>query len=309
MIKQTKYAGEADMGKMVELAKSSLSENLHVTDLPYRLSSWALDEPDNIGLWVDENNHLVAWSVMQTPFWAIDYVLRPDAERELHPLILHWVDQHAQALINTHYGLPSWYVNVFTDQAERRHELESAGFASQAEAGEDTWTKVLMERNGKTEVRSYPLPKGFSMRSLAGESEVSAYVELHRATFETKYMTTGWRTRTLRHPDYKPELDVVVADPDGMLVAFCIGWLSRDTDGKIRGQIEPLGCHPAFRNYALGRVALCETLRRLQQHGAESIFVETDNYRNTAFRLYESVGFEVIRDVLVYRKDYNDTVG
>jgi ribosomal protein S18 acetylase RimI-like enzyme len=56
-------------------------------------------------------------------------------------------------------------------------------------------------------------------------------------------------------------------------------------------------------------VALCETLRRLQQHGAESIFVETDNYRNTAFRLYESVGFEVIRDVLVYHKDYNDTVG
>jgi ribosomal protein S18 acetylase RimI-like enzyme len=309
MINQTRYKGDADKGKMVELARSSLPENLHVIDLPYRLSSWALDEPDNIGLWVDENNHLVAWSVIQTPFWAIDYVLKPDAEREMHPLILQWVDQHAQGSINTLYGLPSWYVNVFVDQEERKHELESAGFASQAEAGEDTWTKVLMERNGQTEVRSYPLPKGFNMRSLAGESEVSAYVKLHQAVFETKNMTTGWRTRTLKHPGYKSELDVVVANPDGKLVAFCIGWLSRSIDGKIIGQIEPLGCHPAFRNYALGRVALCETLRRLQQHGAESIFVETDNYRNTAFRLYESVGFEVIRDVLVYRKDYNDLTG
>jgi len=56
-------------------------------------------------------------------------------------------------------------------------------------------------------------------------------------------------------------------------------------------------------------VALCETLRHLLNQGAESIFVETDSYRNTAFRLYESVGFGVVRDVLVYRKDYNDTTG
>jgi ribosomal protein S18 acetylase RimI-like enzyme len=38
-----------------------------------------------------------------------------------------------------------------------------------------------------------------------------------------------------------------------------------------------------------------------------SIFVETDNYRNSAMRLYESVGFQVNREGLVYRKDYNDT--
>jgi len=56
-------------------------------------------------------------------------------------------------------------------------------------------------------------------------------------------------------------------------------------------------------------MALCETLRRLQQDGADSIFVETDNYRNTAFRLYQSVVFRVIREVLVYRKDYNDIEG
>jgi ribosomal protein S18 acetylase RimI-like enzyme len=48
---------------------------------------------------------------------------------------------------------------------------------------------------------------------------------------------------------------------------------------------------------------------RPQYFVTKSIFVETDTYRNTAFRLYESVGFRVVREVLVYRKDYNDTSG
>jgi ribosomal protein S18 acetylase RimI-like enzyme len=56
-------------------------------------------------------------------------------------------------------------------------------------------------------------------------------------------------------------------------------------------------------------VVLCETIRRLQRLGAEKIYVETDNYRNTAFRLYEPIGFQMIRDVLVYRKDYYDKEG
>jgi ribosomal protein S18 acetylase RimI-like enzyme len=198
-------------------------------------------------------------------------------------------------------------VNVFADQMERRQELERTGFTSQAEAGEDAWSEVWMERKGVTEAPSFLLPKGFTMRSLAGESEVDAYVESHQAVFKTKNMTTGWRIHARKHPGYKPDLDVVVAAPDGRLVAFCIDWLAQSSDGMILGQIEPLGCHADFRKYALGRMVLCETLRRLQQQGAKRIFVKKDNYRNAAFRLYESVEFQMIRVVQVYRKGYNDT--
>jgi ribosomal protein S18 acetylase RimI-like enzyme len=65
-----------------------------------------------------------------------------------------------------------------------------------------------------------------------------------------------------------------------------------------------MGVHPDFRHQALGRAALTETVRRLQLQGAEIIHVETDSYRNAAFRLYESLGFSISREVLVYRKDY-----
>ena len=308
-IQRRKFERSVDAQPMIQLAREQRSDTLHITDLPYRLSSWALDDPDNVGIWTDEEGRLVGWAAMQTPFWTIDYVFKPNISQSLHRQILAWADARAQSAHSASYGLPAWYVNVFTEQIERRDDLEQAGFINRANAGEEAWSKVWLERSGSDEVTSYPLPSGFSLRPLAGENEVEAYVELHQAVFQTRNMTSEWRKRTLSQPDYIPDLDIVVVASDGRLVAFCIGWLSETTGGKFIGQIEPLGCHADFRRYALGRVALCETLRGLQQHGAESIYVETDSYRNTAFRLYESVGFRVIKDVAVYGKDYNQPAG
>jgi ribosomal protein S18 acetylase RimI-like enzyme len=195
-------------------------------------------------------------------------------------------------------------VNVFASQTEHIRALEAAGFADQAEVGEDSWSKVLMQRDAQDAFRQHPIPTGFVVRPLSGESEVEAYVALHQVVFETKNMTVEWRFRTLQQPAYNPDLDFVVAAPDGRLGAFCIGWLRRAPDGDIIGQIEPLGCHPDFRRYALGRLALAEVLRRMQALGVSLILVETDNYRNTALSLYESLGFRIIQDVRVFRKNY-----
>jgi ribosomal protein S18 acetylase RimI-like enzyme len=160
-----------------------------------------------------------------------------------------------------------------------------------------------MRRSAQTLVRVYEPRADFIVRPLAGEREVNEYVALHQSVFESKNMTTDWRGRTIKHSNYIPELDLVVESPDGRLVAFCICWFDKNL---MVGQIEPLGCHKDFREYALGRVALSEGLRRLQALGARDIFVETDSYRNTAFRLYEALDFQVIQNILVYRKDYGD---
>jgi ribosomal protein S18 acetylase RimI-like enzyme len=102
----------------------------------------------------------------------------------------------------------------------------------------------------------------------------------------------------------RPALDLVAVSPDGGIAAFCICWLGASPGRPPRGQIEPLGVAPAYRRSGLGRAILEEGLRRLGSHGAEEVFVETDSYRNAAYGLYESVGFRVIRDVLVFRKNY-----
>lgn len=303
LIEQRKFSGEPDIQVMLALARAYPASQLHVVDLPYRFSSWALDDPANVGLWVNTEGRLLAWAVMQTPFWAIDYTCHPDAETTLLPQILAWVDWRAQQMLGTPWGLPCWLVMTFADRTDRIRNLETAGFTSQADVGEDSWSKVSMARVADMPVPAYTLPAGYTIRSLAGESEVAAYVELHRAVFESRNMTVEWRARTLRRPEYTSDLDLVAVAPDGRLAGFCIGWLSKNGE-EVSGQIEPLGVHQDFRQLGLGRALLAEALQRLRRQGARQVYVETDVYRGAALGVYETAGFRVIRDVLVYRKDY-----
>jgi len=298
------FTGETDIRKMIALSQSFLAENIHVVDLPYRFCSWAFDTPDNIRLWDNAQGRLLAWAVMQTPFWMIDYAYDPSIEGSLHPLILEWADNRAREILNTSNGHPTWFVSVFNSQAERLHDLEVTGFTSQENVGDDSWSKVFMECSALIPASDTLPAAGFTIHPLAGEGEVEAYVELHQTIFGTRNMTKEWRLRTLRCPEYLPDLDLVTVAPDGRLAAMCVGWLTRNAKGETMGQIEPLGVHPDFRNLGLGRVILLEGLRRLRFHAAEKIFVETDKYRNAALALYKSCGFRVIQDVLVFRKDY-----
>ena len=267
------YSGEADkhvMAALVQVHPAARCGSVHVADLPYRLSSWAFDDPQNVALWVTIDGRLRAWAVMQTPWWTIDYALHPQADPGLHRQVLAWADQRARQLTNTPDAHPAWFINVFPGQKERIHDLEDAGFVCQSDLGEDSWSKVWMisgTLSGSVSVKVYGPPAGFVVRPLAGASEVAAYVELHRSVFESKNMTVEWRLRTLRHPDYLPDLDLVVAAPDGRLAAFCIGWLNKRPASRFTGQIEPLGCHKDFRKYALGRVALSACLRGCKPAG------------------------------------------
>lgn len=294
----------ADLQAMSALVRRFAADNLHVIDLPYRFSSWALDELENTRLWFTPEGDLAAWAVMQSPWWMVDYALHPAAGGELLPEILYWADDRARRILPTPYGRSCWFVAVFSDHADRIRDLENAGYTCQADVGEDSWSKVLLSRTTSEPVRHYAPPPGFRVRPLAGEAEVEKFVALQQAVFESRNMTLEWRLRTLRQPAYRPELDLVVEAPGGGLAAFCLCWLEQQPGEPLRGQVEPLGCLKEYRQKALGRVALSEGLRRLQECGAQEIYVETDDYRDTAFRLYQSFGFQVIRKALILRKDF-----
>lgn len=299
MIVQHKSPSQSDQHLMSILAHRFRAHHLHVVDLPYRFSSWALDDPDNVRLWFDEAQQLVAWATLQTPFWTIDYAYDPDAGPDLHRHILAWADERAQAVSGSPYGRPAWFINVFDHQTDRIADLEAAGFACQANVPVDPWSKVLLARPAEAPIAENPLPDGFHARPLNGEAEVPAYGTLHRAVFQSTSMTEPWRSRVLRHPSYQPQLDLAVEAPDGKLAAFCVCWF----DGE-NGQVEPLGVGEAYRHLGLGKALLAEGSRRLRALGAKKIYVETDDYRDAAFNLYTSMGFRVQENVLVYRKDY-----
>jgi mycothiol synthase len=297
------FSGNEDLKSMAELVCKFPTENIHVVDLPYRFCSWSFDYPENIRLWSDENGELLAWAILQVPFWKIDYAYNPEFHRRVHPQILSWADEQAHKIVSTPSGHPAWFVPVLASWMDRIHDLEQAGFASQADVGENSWSQVLMEHSMQIPAEAI-LPEGFHIRPLNGTSEVEAYVDLHRAVFESRNMTTEWRQRTLERPEYISDIDLVTVAPNGQLAAFCICWLAGDSNGEVRGQIEPLGVHADFRKLGLARAILEEGLKRLSARGAKHIYVQTDSYRDAAFKLYESAGFHVIHDILMYRKDY-----
>jgi len=303
-IKHCVYQGDRDRQRMMALAQAYPQANLHCIDLPYRFSSWAFDSVETIGLWEDTQGRLVAWAVLQTPFWAIDAVFHPTVEAGVHAQVLEWAEAQAQRVRDSPYGRPIWFINVFDWQRQRQRDLEDHGFIAQTNQGANAWTKVLLKHPHVGALRPAALPEGWTIRPLGGLDEVEAYVALHRAVFESTSMTAAWRARTLQHPEYRPETDMVAINPAGELVAFCIGWFSASgIDGRPCGQIEPLGVRSDMRRSGIGRALLSETVRRLYAMGAVQVIVETDNQRSAALTLYTSVGFRAIENVLVYRKD------
>jgi mycothiol synthase len=300
---QRPFRDDSDKAQMLALVALQPEDYLHVVDLPYRLSSWAFNEPENVALWETADGKLLGWSVLQSPFWAIDIAAHPDAPPSLYGEMLAWADQRACAIIGTDYGRPAWFIGVLERQHELRTMLEAQGFADQSAAGEDAWSKYLFRR-GAQQSTCHALPKGIDLRPLNGAAEVPAYVALHRAVFDSTSMTESWRARTLTHPGYRPELDLVAVDQQGNLAGFCICWFTPHGPGRLpSGQIEPLGVRADLRNAGVARALMAEGVKRMIGMGAQQIFVETDNYRGAAFNLYTSAGFVIAEHVLVYRKD------
>jgi ribosomal protein S18 acetylase RimI-like enzyme len=301
---QRAFHGPADWSQMAAVVQAQPSEHLHVVDLPYRLCSWAFDDPANCALWEDPSGQLRAWAVLQPPFWSIDYALHPAAPADTLPAMLAWADQRAHAIQGTPFARPCWFINAFVGHPHAQL-IEGAGFHSQADVGEDSWTKVLFQRDVTPPAGQPAPPEGFRIRPLAGHAEVEAYVALHRAVFQSTSMTSEWRRRTLTHPAYLPQLDLVAVDADEQLAGFCIGWFSaQGPDQRPAGQIEPLGVRDDLRGRGIARALVGECLARLAALGAVSAYVETDNYRDAAFSLYQALGFQVAHNVTVYRKDY-----
>jgi len=297
------YRGHDDRARLLAVAALAAGETVHVVDLPYRLASWAFDCPETAALW-ERDGELLAWAVLQAPFWTLDYALHPAAPADTLVALLAWADGAAARLRDTLYGRPTWFAAVREGQAERRRVFEAAGYRDQS--GGEPWSQVIMRRAGEETPPPVALRPGFAIRPLRGAAEAPAYVALHRAVFGTENMTTDWRAATLRAPGYRPEFDLVATDPDGELAAFVIGWQQTTADGRTIGMVEPFGVREDARRYGLAWALMFELLRRFDAAGAAEVRVMTDNYRDTAFAFYSGCGFRVIDRVLMLGKEVDN---
>ena len=301
LIEHRSMSLQNDLAEALDLADISQVSIPHIADWPYRFSSWAVDNPLNMRVWVDTASRLLGWAVMQTPFWAIDCIVHPKAPPHLYAEMLTWAQSRAEEMDATGEGRSMWFVSIPTACQDQRHDLETLGFEDVSDGGEDAWSKVLFELVDDRLLPSLQLPEGLRIRSLDMDSEIQAYVDLHRGVFQSESMTHGWRGNATRMPDYINALDLVISSNDDALHGFCVAWLRKSATGEIVGQIEPLGVRESHRGQRLSQSLMAEAIRQLRLHGASRVFVETDRERPAAMAAYTSIGFKVAYDVLVYR--------
>lgn len=296
MFIQRPFLGPTDFPAIMALAAQAPVEQCSVTALPYQLSSWAFDTPDNVGLWTDENGRLVGFAVLQAPFANLQYALHPSVTHAaLEAALFTWVSQRAQQIANQSGQSFTFTINIAEHLVPTLEYLRLLGFVRQDPG------RVLLARRLDEIVDAPQLPAGFVVRHLAGESEVAAATALLAAAFNITTVTVEWRRRILQRQEYRPALDVVVVAPDRRLAAFCLCWIH--PAGAV-GQIEPIGTHPDFQRLGLGRAALLEGLRRLQAYQATLAYVGTSAGNFRSLGMYRSVGFTLHHHKLSYTQTF-----
>jgi ribosomal protein S18 acetylase RimI-like enzyme len=264
----------------------------HSADMPYRLCSPAAQEPANRRVWTSAAGEVTGFGVTQLPFSTLDWAVRPGYE-SLQQEIVAWGVGRLEEIARQR-GKGFGY--LLDSRSDNDAVAVQYGFKL------DDWCIRNLAIELSHPPRTTPLPNGFRIRPLNGEAEVSAYVDLHRAAFDTRNMSVEWRAKTLGHPLYQPELDLVAESDDGQLVAFCIGWLNK-VNNELVGQIEPLGVLPAFQRRGLGRAILSESLHRFYQAGVRRVLIDAESYNDASQSLYERSGFtEVARTYKYFRR-------
>ena len=287
------YRGEVDLPLLTPFIQQMPTMSRHCIDLPYRLSSPTMQTGKDARIWHDATGTVVGFAAWQF-YWAVlDYFALPGTyQHEVEKEIFAWAMARLRELDQERgKPLPYW-VEFREDDRERQAVIEAMGFL----IDDDDHYYVQFHHALAKPLPEIVVPNGFTIRPFAGESEVEAYTALHRAAFESTSMTSDWRARTLRTPQYQSELDLVAVTADGTLAGFCIGWLNKE---KLLGQVEPIGVHPEYHHQGIARALLLELLHRFQAFSAQSVIVETNNDRFAALQSYQSVGFQPLYKVFV----------
>lgn len=278
------YAGEDDLPPIAGLLAAVAPASRHLVDWPWRLSSPALEEPEDNRLWFAPDGTLVGLAAWQTPWAALDCYVRPGPYREeVEEAIFAWAPPRFRDRDRERgRPLPYW-AEAREDDAARLALLARHGYTL-----DDDFGYLLHSRPLAEAIPAPRLPRGFTIRPLAGAAEAAAYAALHRRAFDSTSMTAEWRARTLRMPPYRPELDLVAVAPGGDLAGFCVGWLDA---ARRLAQIEPLGVHPDYRGLGLSRALMDEFFRRARDCGAAVALVEPMDTDERAMRAYQAAGY------------------
>jgi ribosomal protein S18 acetylase RimI-like enzyme len=287
-VQTREYAEPDDLARMQALAWICRSRDPLLVDSPGELAWLAREhigrEPEwRRRLWL-EGDEPVAWGWLWLP-GELGWQVHPERP-ELFEEVLDWFEEEAQGPLE---------LNVRDVDRDALERVRARGF----EYVEDAMWMVVLQRDLGDVPEAKP-PNGFTLRSLRGEEDVPARVEVHRAAFAPSRVTVESYLNVVRTPPYRYDLDCVAESPDGSFASFTLAWL----EGGRMGAFEPVGTHPDHRRRGLARAVNLFALRRLRDAGAELVTVmcRVDGEHSAPKLLYESVGFRHGARTLPFRR-------
>jgi mycothiol synthase len=297
------FGGDDDLEKLrrflVEVAQIAgpVNSGFHIGDLlwgRYMYEDAVSNPADRVQIWEGDDGDILGFAWLHPP---------AEVELNIHPryydnvdllaAMLTWADEHRHQLAAADPPKPL-ATSAFADDDLTASLLSRLGFTRTDDPAMLFFTRSLTDP-----IPTPVLPDGFSVRSLAGESEYEDRVAMHCEVWHPSRVTVEAYRRLRTAPGYDPDLDLVAVAPDGTFAAYAILW--HDPENGT-GEFEPVGARPAYRGRGLTKAVLVEGLRRLRDRGADLAIVYTPESSEPARRLYESVGFRVVNRWQYWRR-------
>lgn len=285
------YNAESDLAAMQALLRTAPNPFEHypsAAELPEMLDPTVSDTPNNTLLWEDTDGELAGF-VIVSQYRNLHYHFRSGVSTsDLEEELMGWAVERVRLMAIGDTGPVTLDAAARDDDILKKSLLQRHGFMPSDDI------TVRMSCSLAQPLPQPQLPLGFTLRPLAGEDEVPAYVAAHRAAYGTENMTVELRLSIMRQPHYRPELDLVAVAPDGTLAAFCVcskDDMENEREGSSEGEIAIVGTHPAFREQGLGRATVLAGMHALQQHGLDTAFLTVAGDNAPAIHVYTTVGF------------------
>jgi ribosomal protein S18 acetylase RimI-like enzyme len=186
------------------------------------------------------------------------------------------------------WGLEFWAqdktkisTSVYTYDQQKIEQLMTASFyADGHESNVRTYTLRRYDF-------SYNLNPDFKLLSFPEYGNYESRVKLVHNVFDNPSYSEA-RLRSLHSsPSYQSELDLVIVNPQGESVAYCMGWVE-ENDAKS-GYIEPMGVHTDYRRNGFGTILAKECFKRLDDMGVERVSIASHAEPDVSNFLYESL--------------------
>jgi len=226
-------------------------------------------------------------------------LLHPQAASREVVLMLDW----ARSTVATSDEHDRLNVVIRDDNSMLRAMLEERGFNV-------IGRELRMVRDLTTRIPGPVVHDGYTVRQLSGEQELPDWVALYNHAFGDTSIpgpTTieRWEEK-LRDPDYDPDLNLVVVDRSGKLVAMChcsIAAIEARRLAVPEGRTEPIATHQLHRRIGLARAAILTGLALLRSKGMHTALLTTDEDNRSAHLLYESIGYKLAYSAVWYQRD------